>query len=182
VVMYAGNVGRSQDLLPVIDAAATAGAELVIHGGGAGLDDLRLMVTGPAFEHVHFSGYVDRDQLGTVFASADLHVVPLKPGVAWASVPSKMLSIFSAGRPAVLAAEAESPAATVMREAGAGWTVEPGDAPALEAAIVAALADPAGLADAGRSAAAWAAINAGHDRMAEQWEQVLLDLVPRGEP
>lgn len=177
VVMYAGNVGRSQDLLAVIEATAAARAELVVHGGGAGLDDLRALVVERGFDHVHFSGYVDRALLGTVFASADLHVVPLKPGVAWASVPSKLLSIFSAGRPAVLAAELDSPAAGVVAEANGGWVVEPGRPDALAAAITAALADPAARERFGASALAWARDNAGTDCMSRGWDAVLAEVV-----
>jgi len=182
VVMYAGNIGRSQDLVPVIEAARSAGAEMIAHGGGAGLVSLQELVAGRGYEHVHFSGYVDRDQLGTVFASADLHVVPLKPGVAWASVPSKLLSIYSAGRPAVLAAEHDSPAAAVVRASGGGWVVEPGQPAQLASAVAAALVDHAELERRGRAAADWAAANAGQDRMATDWEQILEAVVHGGQP
>lgn len=173
VVMYAGNIGRSQDLVPVIEAAGAAGADLVVHGGGAGLDDLQALVAQQGHDHVHFSGYVDRSRLGTVFASADVHVVPLKPGIAWASVPSKLLSIFSAGRPVVLAAELDSPAAAVVEEAGGGWTVEPGHPDALADAVAHALAHPDELTARGASALRWAATTADTSRMAAEWESVL---------
>ncbi len=105
------------------------------------------------------------------------YVVPLKAGVAGSSVPSKLLSIFSAGRPVVLAAEAGSAADAVVREAGGGWVVEPGDPQALAAALTAALADPAGRAERGASALAWALDHAGTDRMALGWEAVLAEAV-----
>lgn len=177
VVMYAGNVGRSQDLDVAVDATQAAGASLIIHGDGAGLAELRERLARRSANHVYFSPYLDRSRLGDVYASADLHIVPLRPGVAWASVPSKLLSIFSAGRPAVLAAELDSPAAQVVRSAGGGWIVEPNNGSAMGDAIRMALADPAELARRGLSAARWAAEHAGHDVMAAKWERVLIAVV-----
>lgn len=177
VVTYAGNIGRSQDLDAAIAATAEAGAHLVIHGAGAGRDALAERLARSGHDHVHFSDFRPRSELGRVFASADLHVVPLKAGVAGSSVPSKLLSIFSAGRPVVLAAEAGSAADAVVREAGGGWVVEPGDPQALAAALTAALADPAGRAERGASALAWALDHAGTDRMALGWEAVLAEAV-----
>lgn len=176
VLMYAGNVGRSQDLEPLAQAADSAGATLVVHGGGAALADLKESTR--RFAHcVRFSDYVERDRLGAVFASADLHVIPLRPGVAWASVPSKLLSVFSAARPVVLAAEEGSPAASVLAEADAGWLVAPADPDAIRSAVVAALLDTDSLVEHGRSAAAWAYQHAGHERMASEWEAVLAAVV-----
>ena len=174
VVMYAGNVGRSQDLGAVVRATRDSGAHLVIHGAGARLDELQRAVGHAA--HVHFSGFRPRAELGRVFGSADLHVVPLKPGVAWSSVPSKLLSIFAAGRPAVVSAEKGSPAASLVLEASGGWVVEPGDEDALRTATVDALADPVELTARGASAREWAMADAGTGRAAREWDRLLRDI------
>jgi len=179
VVMYAGNVGRSQDLERVITATGQAGAHLVIHGAGAALGQLRRQVLMDALNHVHFSGYLDRQQLGAVFASADLHVVPLKPGIAGMSFPSKLLSIFAAGRPAVVAAEPGSPAARMVAETGAGWVVDPGDHDGLAVAIRSALSDPDQLAIMGRRGRDWAAREAGPDRAGREWTAVLEEVAAK---
>jgi len=179
VVMYAGNVGRSQDFRALVSATELAGASLVVHGGGARLDDLRAKVRSSGAPHVHFSGYLPREQLGTLYASADLHVVPLKPSVAWASVPSKLLSIFAAGRPAVLAAEEGSPAATILDEADGGWRVNPGDERALQRAICDALAQPPLLRERGEHARTWASQFASDGRMADGWATILERTVRR---
>lgn len=179
VVMYAGNVGRSQDIDGVIRAAAGADAHLVVHGGGATMDELRVKVQRHRLDHVHFSSYRPRDELGSVFASGDVHVVPLKPGIAASSVPSKLLSIFAAGRPAVVAAEPGSPTARVVEEAGGGWVVTPGDEQALECAIRAALDDEHELLTRGAAGRAWAVKHAGADRCARDYEAVLNEVLQR---
>jgi colanic acid biosynthesis glycosyl transferase WcaI len=173
VVMYAGNVGRSQDLGAVVTAARAANAHLVVHGGGAGVGDLKEMVTSTGATHVHFSAYRPRTELGAVFASADLHVVPLKPGIASSSVPSKLLSIFAAGRAAVVAAEPGSPAAEVVEESNGGWVVSPGDEESLIATVTKALGDPDELDRRGTAARQWARDNAGTERAARDYDAVL---------
>lgn len=174
VVMYAGNVGRSQDLEAVARATATTGATFVVHGSGAGLDDLMAAAATNGWNHVRFSPYRDRAELGTVFASADLHVVPLRAGIASASVPSKLLSIFSAGRPAVVMAEADSAVADVLDESGGGWLVRPGDEEALTATIELALADGEELTRRGSAARAWATEGASMERVAREYESALI--------
>lgn len=177
VVMYAGNVGRSQDLAPVAKAALDCGATFVVHGGGAALEDLRAEADAAGWSHVRFSGYRPHGELGTVFASADLHVVPLKPGVAAVSVPSKVLSIWAAGRPAVVVAEAGSVAAALVDETGAGWVVEPGDPGALARAIAEALGDPLDMERRGRRGREWAFREAGPERCGRDYEAVLREAV-----
>jgi colanic acid biosynthesis glycosyl transferase WcaI len=177
VVMYAGNIGRSQDLAMVVDAVGAAGAHLIIHGGGASLDQLRREAEAAGHSHVHFSGYRDRSELGTVFASADVHVVPLKADIASASVPSKLLSIFAAGRPAVVTAEKETAAAVVLEEAGGGWLVEPGDKRQLARTIAIALSDISERERRGHQARLWAFANAGSDRCARQYERLFATIV-----
>mgnify|MGYP002137865528 CR=1 FL=1 len=51
--------------------------------------------------------------LREVLAAADLHLVPLRTGLARSSVPSKLYSILAAGRP-VLACDSAARAPTTM--------------------------------------------------------------------
>jgi colanic acid biosynthesis glycosyl transferase WcaI len=173
VVMYAGNVGRSQALDSVIAATKEVGCQLVIHGGGATLDAVRSDVERRGLTHVHFSTFRPREELGMLFASADVHVVPLKPGIATSSVPSKLLSIFAAGRPAVVVAEEDSPTAAVLNEAGGGWLVPPEDDAALTAALHHALADDADRAERAAKGQAWVRRMGGTERTAAEYEAVL---------
>jgi colanic acid biosynthesis glycosyl transferase WcaI len=181
VVMYAGNVGRSQDLAAVAQASAACGAQLIVHGGGAALESLRASSRAAGWDHVVFSGYVDRERLGSVFASADLHVVPLKADVSAASVPSKLLSITAAGRPALVAAEPDSAAARLLAESGAGWLVPPGRPEVMTEVMATALADRAELDRRGAAGHAWAEVNAGNDRCAAGYEDVLRAVIPAGQ-
>jgi colanic acid biosynthesis glycosyl transferase WcaI len=60
-----------------------------------------------------------------VLAAADLHLVPLRSGLARSSVPSKLYSILAAGRPVLASVDAGTEVATTIEAAGAGVSVLP---------------------------------------------------------
>ncbi|MFI5045260.1 MAG: glycosyltransferase family 4 protein, partial [Acidimicrobiales bacterium] len=103
VVMYAGNVGMSQSLDLVVDSARRLvdrdDVVFVINGGGSGLEGLVASAAG--LPNLRFVPMQPRERLPDVLAADDLHVVPLKRGLARSSVPSKLYSILAAGRPIV---------------------------------------------------------------------------------
>ena len=137
VVMYAGNVGLSQALDLLLDAAADFLTEedvtFVINGGGAARPDLERRAR--ALRNVRFVDMQPTTRLPEVLAAADLHVVPLKKGLAWSSVPSKLYSILAAGRPLVASIDAGTEVARTVEQAGAGLAVPPEDPEAFTKAI-----------------------------------------------
>jgi colanic acid biosynthesis glycosyl transferase WcaI len=143
VVMYAGNVGFSQSLDLLLDAADALAHEpdlvFVINGGGAARPDLERRAAGAP--NVRFVDMQPKDRLPEVLAAADIHVVPLRRGLARSSVPSKMYSILAAGRPIVASVDAGTEVASVVERAGAGIAVPPDDAEALTKAIARLVAD-----------------------------------------
>jgi colanic acid biosynthesis glycosyl transferase WcaI len=76
-----------------------------------------------------------KSRLPDVLAAADLHVVPLKRGLAWSSVPSKLYSILAAGRPIVASVDAGTEVARTVERAGAGVSVAPEDPDAFIKAV-----------------------------------------------
>lgn len=129
VVMYAGNVGLSQSL-ELLVAAATELRDrhdvvFVINGGGSGL--ARLRDAAASLDNVVFVPYQPPERLGEVLAAADIHVVPLKRGLAKASVPSKLYSVLAAGRPVLASVDPGTEVDRTIRDAGAGLSVPPDD-------------------------------------------------------
>lgn len=137
VVMYAGNVGLSQSLDLVLDAAAALAHEkeivFVINGGGAGKAGLERRARG--MTNVVFVDMQPIERLPEVLAAADLHLVPLKRGLARSSVPSKTYSILAAGRPLIASVDPGSEVAQVVERAGAGLAVPPEDSEAFTKAV-----------------------------------------------
>lgn len=140
VVMYAGNVGFSQSLGTLVEAARRLPAiSFVINGSGSALPELKMQARD--LPNVHFGDYQPEERLAEVLATADIHVVPLRAGLANVSVPSKTYSILAAGRCVVAAVDAETEIARLVHRSGAGAAVAPDDVDALVAAITRFVAD-----------------------------------------
>jgi colanic acid biosynthesis glycosyl transferase WcaI len=137
VVMYAGNVGLSQSLdLLVVAAEKLAERDdvvFVVNGGGSARAALERRAAGLA--NVRFVDYQPTDRLPEVLAAGDIHVVPLKRGLARSSVPSKTYSILAAGRPLVASVDADTEVARIVSAAGGGLAVEPDDPAAFVHAV-----------------------------------------------
>ncbi len=181
VVMYAGNVGLSQSLDLVVDAARRFGSRddvvFVINGGGSARRDLIESAAG--LDNLRFVDMQPRDRLPEVLAAGDLHVVPLKRGLARSSVPSKLYSILAAGRPVLASVDADTEVATTIERAGAGMSVPPEDPDAFCDALDKLLADPATLSSMGASGRSFvegwvspAAVAASYEQL---FEEVRLD-------
>ena len=151
VVMYAGNVGLSQPLDLMVSAARhyrrRSDAVFVVNGGGSARPALEASAEG--LSNFVFVDFQPPDRLEEVLASADVHVIVLREGLAHASVPSKLYSIMAAGRPVVAAVDPGTEVARVISEAGCGAAVPPGDPDAFIAAVGSLLDDPAERAAAG---------------------------------
>lgn len=141
VVMYAGNVGFSQSLGLIVDAArALPQATFVINGSGSARADLEAMATGQ--ENVVFGDFQPAERLGEVLGTADLHVVPLHAGLGSVSVPSKTYSILAAGRPILASIDPGTEVPRILESSGAGVAVPPDDPEAFIDGIRQLLADP----------------------------------------
>ena len=141
VVLYAGNVGFSQSLdLLVAAARQLPDVTFLINGDGS----MRARPGGavrPASRNVRFGGFVPADRLGELLATGDLHVVPLRRGLAQVSVPSKTYSILAAGRPVLAAIDAGTTIPRLLAESGAGVSVAPDDPEQFTAAVAELVAD-----------------------------------------
>lgn len=159
VVMYAGNVGMSQSLDLVVEAArryrdrGRDDVAFVINGGGSARGALESSAVD--LNNLHFVDMQPRERLPELLASADLHLVPLKTGLARSSVPSKLYSILAAGRPVLASVDAGTEVAATIERAGAGVSVPPDDADAFVDALDALLADRDAMLAMGTSARAF---------------------------
>jgi colanic acid biosynthesis glycosyl transferase WcaI len=154
VVMYAGNVGFSQALMPMIEAAAALTDEpevvFVINGGGVARPELER--AGRGLPNVRFIDMQPAERLAEVLNAADIHLVPLKRGLAHASVPSKTYSILAAGRPLLASVDPESEVARLVERAGCGVAVPPEDAESITKAIRRLIESPGTMRTMGEAA------------------------------
>jgi len=173
VVLYAGNIGFSQSLGLVIEAARLMPAvTFLVNGDGAARHDLAAQAAGLA--NVRIAGFVPDDRLAELLATGDIHVVPLRRGLGAVSVPSKTYSVLAAGRPVVAAIDPGTEVPRILIESGAGVAVAPDDVEAFVAAIADLVADPQRAAAMGARGRAWvvgaasaAAVAADYERLIE---------------
>ncbi len=132
VVMYSGNLGLSQGLESVVDAARilrdTPDIRFVLVGEGANKAALEARVAALSLSNVTFLPFVPQEGLRDAFASADVFLVPLQRGMAGYIVPSKLYGILAAGRPYVAAVEEDCEVAAITRAHQCGLVAEPGNA------------------------------------------------------
>jgi colanic acid biosynthesis glycosyl transferase WcaI len=161
VVMHSGNVGLSQNLDVVLDAAdrlrARADVVFAIVGDGSRRRALETDAARRGLDNVRFLPYQPKHLLDQSFAAADVFLVSLKPGLEGYIVPSKIYGILAAGRPFVAAVDPSCEVAGIARDAQCGLVVRPGDAAALASSVLALCDDRAEAAAMGRRAreAAW---------------------------
>lgn len=145
VVMYSGNLGLSQPLDVVLDAAARLRGDerflFVFIGEGASKGALEAQATALGLRNVRFLGYQAKERLSESLGAGDLHVIPLRAGLEGCLVPSKVYGVLAAGRPFVAMMNPEAEVAALAREFEVGFVVPPGDADALAHVVRRAAAD-----------------------------------------
>jgi putative colanic acid biosynthesis glycosyltransferase WcaI len=129
VVMHSGNVGHPQNLDVLIRAATFLrdldDLAIVIVGGGARRGELMELAELLETDAVRFLGYQPRDTLSLSLSAAHLHYVGLGRGLSGYVVPSRMYGILSAGRPVLVAADADSETAGIVQRVRCGFLVPP---------------------------------------------------------
>lgn len=140
VVMYAGNVGFSQSLEMVIDAAAALPQlTFVINGDGAARPALEQRAA--RLTNVRFSHYQPAERLPEVLATGDIHLVPLRRGLGRVSVPSKTYSILAAARPVLAMIDQDTEVPRLLQRSGGGVSVPPDDQAEFERELAALAVD-----------------------------------------
>lgn len=144
VVLYAGNIGLSQGLETLLEAARLVPtAQFLIVGNGAAKAGLMAQAQQMALANVLFLPFQPREDLPELYALADVAVVVLRQGIGAESVPSKAYTILSAGRPLIAAIDAESDTRLMISAADCGLWVSPEDPVLLAEAVRKLQADPA---------------------------------------
>jgi colanic acid biosynthesis glycosyl transferase WcaI len=135
VVMHSGNLGLSQSLETLVEAAARLrhipDLIWVFQGEGVKKHELLAQVEALGLSNVRFLPFAPKETLSDSFAAADVFVVSLQAGLAGYIVPSKLYGILSAGRPYVAAVEEQCEVAAITVAGQCGLVAKPGNAVAL---------------------------------------------------
>jgi colanic acid biosynthesis glycosyl transferase WcaI len=156
VVMYSGNMGLSQPLDFVLDAAAALGdcpeIEFLLVGDGVARRRLQEIAQQKRLPNVRFLPYQPREELARSLSAADLHLVTVDPRVYRLLMPCKMYAILASGTPLVAIAPPESELSRTVVEQGVGLAAVPGDASELAEVVRWALAHRGELEPMGQRA------------------------------
>jgi colanic acid biosynthesis glycosyl transferase WcaI len=172
VVLYAGNIGYSQSVGLLLDAARELPhATFLVNGEGVGRE--ALVAAAHGLGNVRFAGYVAEQRLPELLATGDVHAVPLRRGLARVSVPSKTYSILAAARPVVAAIDPGTEIPRLLAVSGGGVAVEPDDPAAFTAAVRKLVEDPGGAAAMGRRGREWVVSTASPAAVAAAYEELI---------
>jgi lipopolysaccharide/colanic/teichoic acid biosynthesis glycosyltransferase/glycosyltransferase involved in cell wall biosynthesis len=158
-IVYAGNMGPSQDLDVVLHAAKLVEAvepriQFVLVGGGIVADHLSALAAASGTRSVRVLPPLPRGEIADLLADADALFVHLKDEPLFRiTIPSKTQSYLAAGKPILMGVAGD--AADLISRAGAGVVVPPGNARALADAALRLAALPrealAAMGAAGRA-------------------------------
>ena len=146
IALFAGMLGFAQDVDTIVEAGAYLKdhPDIVLLIVGEGVEKQRLQEKAKALglDNVRFMPFVNSQQYPEVVASADLCLATLQKTLLCPVVPSKLLGYMAAGRPIVASFPENGDAPRVVREAGAGICVPPGEPKELARAILEACQNP----------------------------------------
>lgn len=153
VVLYAGNLGRPNDLATIVEAAARLRDDprfrFVFVGAGVKHRWLAGTIAARQLSNVLVLGPKPREQQQDFLNGCDVGVVPFVAGMWGVAVPSRLYNFMAAGKPVIGIAERGSEIDLVIRETGAGWVTAPHDGDGLLSALLDAAANPAELRSMG---------------------------------
>lgn len=145
IVLHSGNMGKKQGLENVVEAAKHAEADgsavkFVLMGDGNQRESLVQKAGGTS--RLSFVDSLPQEDFQAALHAADVLLVNELPGVKDMSVPSKLTSYFTSGRPVIAATDPGSVTAHEIEASGAGLRVDAGDPRALIRAAESLAANP----------------------------------------
>jgi len=180
-LLFAGTIGLAHGLEVLVEASRLAGPEVVqttIAGDGADAPRIRTAIRESGAGNVRMLGAIPAESIPRLYADSDAGAVLLRDlEIFRGALPTKMLEAMAAGRPLLLAARGES--AELVRRAGAGLVVAPGDPAALAGACARLQADRDLRLGLGRAARGYAETHFGAERAADAWTALLSAAVGR---
>lgn len=181
VVMHSGNVGHAQNLDTLVRATTFLrdldDLAVPIVGFGARHHELLELARRLQADAVRLLPYQPRSVLSQSLGSAHLHYVGLAQGLSGFVVPSRLYGILAAGRPVLVAADADSETARLVEEVGCGIVLPP-DRPDLVAGAIRDAHDGAhDLAEMGRKARDYAERVADRGVALDRYRQLIDQLV-----
>lgn len=172
--LYAGNIGFTQGLETLVDAARIAGDGISVRIVGSGNASSGLARFARGVPNVEIQPPVAQDEYPALLVSADAHLVIQRKMSETANLPSKIATSLASGRPIIGSIGLETPAAQLLRASGAAILVEPESSEALAAAMCELAQDPKRQTRLGRAARSFAEMHLGKGPALELLEAAIV--------
>lgn len=183
VVLYAGNIGRTQGVETLVEAAGLLrdrqDIAFLIAGEGAKRLWVERTIAEKKLGTVRLLPRSPRSDLGVLLGACDAAVISLMPGMTGISVPSRLYNVLAAGRPVLAIAGPESELARVVIEEGVGRVVTPGDGSAVATAITEMSQDKESLFEMSERGRAAAVGKYSYPRVLDRFRNLVDDLAAR---
>jgi glycosyltransferase involved in cell wall biosynthesis len=175
--VFAGNLGRFQDLEVVTEAAARlrdrSDFELVFVGEGLVKARLQARVRELGLTNVHFVDFQPTSVAMRIVAAADFGLVTLAPGIERGAYPSKTLTYLTAGCPLFVLVDSNSELARTVAGEALGIVVGERSPQAIAEAFARACDERARWRDRREQIAAWADTRHSVGAVLAQWDTLM---------
>jgi colanic acid biosynthesis glycosyl transferase WcaI len=177
-VTYAGNMGPAQGLDTVIDAArllsaADGSIRFLLIGEGTLRPALTTAAASLPAGNVTVLPYQPNELMPQIYSASDVSLVPQAAATGSDAIPSKVYRIMATGRPLIAVTDPQSDLAALVRDAGCGVVVPPGDGAALADVVRRAAADRATWDAMGRRGRAHVAAHYARPVIAAEYDKLV---------
>ena len=135
VIMHSGNMGLSQRLDRILEAAKRLESRedivFLLVGGGASEAELKQQASDLELKNVRFLPYQPWDELANSLSAADVHLISVDERAIRCLMPSKLYGILASGTCSIAIVPKETELADIIRENNVGTVVAPNNIEAL---------------------------------------------------
>ncbi len=181
VVIHTGNMGKKQTLHNMVEAAALTRNDSsllwVIVGEGEERAAVAREITARKLDNLLLLPLQPVESLCQVYAAADLLLLNQKAAVKDSVIPCKLLTYMASGQPVLAAANSNSVASRLVREARCGTVVESENPTALVEGVRVLRANPTLRAEMGVNGRVYAERNFSKARVLDLYDQFFESLL-----
>lgn len=181
LISYAGILSPFQGIDNILDAAKLLGHEdgiqFYIIGDGISKSQLAARIQQEAIENVRMLPLQPRDEYYNIINSSDISLISLDGRMKAPCVPGKLANLLAAKKAIIAIVPASSETGRIIKRAGCGIVVEPGDTRGLEGAILRLINEPGLRSHLGEMGRVFLEQNMNMESCATQYENVFTDLI-----
>jgi glycosyltransferase involved in cell wall biosynthesis len=125
-IQYAGNIGRVQGLIEILNAFRLSNTNclcLNFRGTGALYPFIQNFIKNNNLPNISINGGFSRIEENEILADCDIGLVSLSNGMYGLGVPSKAYHLLSAGKPILFIGENGTEISQLVLENGIGWSI-----------------------------------------------------------